>query len=140
MNEVGYEQAMVWRRLYLYPPGTHRALIHRVAPPKEWFVHPMLFSKVRKGEEPGGGGGIDTDAYAGFLGLETDFVAHMESSAIDAFLDYQGPLDPKAMLNRLFRHSTKAVMAQSRILRDSRGTSTSILAQQMPDPLRRTTY
>ena len=51
---------------------THRALIHGVAPPKEWFVHPMLFSKVRKGEEPGGG--LDTDAYARFLGLETDFV------------------------------------------------------------------
>ena len=36
---------------------------------------------------------------------------HMESLAIGAFTDYQGPLDPKAMLNRLFRHSTKAVMS-----------------------------
>ena len=32
----------------------------------------MLLSKVRKGEEPGGG--LETDAYARFLGLETDFV------------------------------------------------------------------
>ena len=111
---------------------TRRALIPGVAPPKEWLAHPMLLSKVRKGEEPGGG--LDTDAYAKFLGLETDFLAHMEPLAIDAFMDYQGPLDPKAMLNRLFSHSIKAVMAQSRILRDSRGTSTSILAQQIPDP------
>ena len=51
---------------------THRALIHGVAPPKEWLVHPMLLSKARKGEEPGGG--LETDAYARFLGLETDFV------------------------------------------------------------------
>ena len=35
---------------------------------------------------------------------------HMESLAIDAFGNYQGPLDPKAMLNRLFSYSTKAVM------------------------------
>ena len=45
---------------------------------------------------------------------------HMESLAIDAFTDYQGPLDPKTMLNRLFRHSTKAVMSP---LKDSTGQS-----------------
>ena len=45
---------------------------------------------------------------------------HMESLAIDAFKDYQGPLDPKAMLNRLFRHSTKAVMSP---ITDSTGQS-----------------
>ena len=45
---------------------------------------------------------------------------HMESLAIDAFTDYRGPLDPKAMLNRLFRHSTKAVMSP---IKDSTGQS-----------------
>ena len=114
---------------------TRRALIHGVAPPKEWLAHPMLLSKVRKGEEPGGG--LDTDAYARFLGLETDFLAHMEPLAIDAFMDYQGPLDPKAMLNRLFSHSIKAVMAQSRILRDSRGTFDEYLGPANSGPRKR---
>ena len=45
---------------------------------------------------------------------------HMESLAIDAFADYQGPLDPKAMLNRLLRHSAKAVMSP---VNDSTGQS-----------------
>ena len=45
---------------------------------------------------------------------------HMESLAIDAFTDYQGPLDPKAMLNRLLSHSAKAVM---RPITDSTGQS-----------------
>ena len=45
---------------------------------------------------------------------------HMESLAIDAFTDYQGPLDPKAMLNRLFKYSTKAVMSP---ITDSTGQS-----------------
>ena len=45
---------------------------------------------------------------------------HMESLAIDAFRDYQGPLDPKAMLNRLLRHSAKAVMSP---ITDSTGQS-----------------
>ena len=45
---------------------------------------------------------------------------HMESLAVDAFRDYQGSLDPKAMLNRLFRHSTKAVMSP---ITDSTGQS-----------------
>ena len=45
---------------------------------------------------------------------------HMESLAIDAFADYQGPLDPKAMLNRLLRHSAKAVMSP---ITDSTGQS-----------------
>ena len=43
---------------------------------------------------------------------------HMESLAIAAFTGYQGPLDPKAMLNRLFSHSTKAVMSP---IKDSTG-------------------
>ena len=33
---------------------------------------------------------------------------HMESLAINAFTDYQGPQDPKAMLNRLLRHSGRS--------------------------------
>ena len=45
---------------------------------------------------------------------------HMESLAIDAFADYQGPLDPKAMLNRLLRHSAKAVISP---ITDSTGQS-----------------
>ena len=45
---------------------------------------------------------------------------HMESLAVDAFRDYQGSLDPKAMLIRLFRHSTKAVMSP---ITDSTGQS-----------------
>ena len=36
---------------------------------------------------------------------------HLESLAVDAFADYQGPLDPKAMLNHLFGHSAKAAMS-----------------------------
>lgn len=45
---------------------THRALIHGIAPPCEWLVHPMLFYTY-KGEEAGGG--LDTREYADFLGL-----------------------------------------------------------------------
>ena len=45
---------------------------------------------------------------------------HMESLAIDAFTGYQGPLDPKAMLNHLFSHSVKAVMSP---IKDSTGQS-----------------
>ena len=45
---------------------------------------------------------------------------HMESLAIDAFADYKGSLDSKTMLNRLFRHSAKAVMSPNT---DSTGQS-----------------
>ena len=45
---------------------------------------------------------------------------HMESLAIDAFTGYKGPLDPKAMLNRLFSYSTKAIMGP---IKDSTGQS-----------------
>ena len=45
---------------------------------------------------------------------------HIESLSIDAFEGYQGPLDPKAMLNRLLRHSAKAVMSP---ITDSTGQS-----------------
>ena len=45
---------------------------------------------------------------------------HMESLAIDAFADYRGACDPKTMLNRLFRHSGKAVMSP---ITDSTGQS-----------------
>ena len=45
---------------------------------------------------------------------------HIESLSIDAFEGYQGSLDPKTMLNRLFRHSTKAVMSS---ITDSTGQS-----------------
>ena len=45
---------------------------------------------------------------------------HMETLAIGAFADYQGLLDPKAMLNRLFRYSTKAVLTP---IKDSTGQS-----------------
>ena len=34
---------------------------------------------------------------------------HIESLAIDAFKDYQGPLDPKTMLVHLLEHSMEAV-------------------------------
>ena len=34
---------------------------------------------------------------------------HMESLAIDAFSNYQGPLDPKTMLVHFLEHSMKAV-------------------------------
>ena len=45
---------------------------------------------------------------------------HMESLAIDAFADYQGPLDPKTMLTRLLRHAAKAVLTP---IADSTGQS-----------------
>ena len=45
---------------------------------------------------------------------------HMESLAIDAFEDYRGPLDTRSMLNRLFRHSAKAVLSP---IADSTGQS-----------------
>lgn len=45
---------------------------------------------------------------------------HIESLAIDAFANYAGPLDSLSMLNRLFRHSTKAVM---NLIVDSTGQS-----------------
>ena len=45
---------------------------------------------------------------------------HMESLAIDAFSDYQGPLDPKAMLIHLLGHSINAVKSP---ITDSTGQS-----------------
>ena len=45
---------------------------------------------------------------------------HVESLAIDAFRDYRGTLDPKAMLNHLFSHSIVAVMSP---IKDSTGQS-----------------
>ena len=45
---------------------------------------------------------------------------HMETLAIDAFAAYQGELDPRAMLNRLFIYSTKAVLTP---IKDSTGQS-----------------
>ena len=45
---------------------------------------------------------------------------HMESLAIDAFRDNQGPLDPKAMLVHLLGHSMDAVMSP---IADSTGQS-----------------
>jgi hypothetical protein len=45
---------------------------------------------------------------------------HMESLAIEAFSDYEGPLDPKAMLVHLLGHSMDAVMSP---IADSTGQS-----------------
>ena len=45
---------------------------------------------------------------------------HMESLAIEAFQNYQGALDPKSMLNQLFRNSVQAVMKP---IADSSGQS-----------------
>ena len=45
---------------------------------------------------------------------------HIESLAIDAFRNYQGPQDPKAMINHLLTHSMTAVM---RPITDSTGQS-----------------
>ena len=50
---------------------SHRALIHAIAPPEEWLIHPMLFF-AKAGEEPGGG--LDINDYAQFLGLENAIV------------------------------------------------------------------
>ena len=47
----------------------------------------------------------------------------MESLAIEAFSDYEGPLDPKAMLIHLFGHSIEAVMSPTT---DSTGQSTNV--------------
>ncbi len=58
---------------------------------------------------------------------------HMESLAIDAFKDYQGALDPKAMLNHFLGYSVKAVMnpiadstGQSRYVDEYLGQADSI--------------
>lgn len=50
---------------------SHRVLIQAIATPEEWFIHPMLFF-ADNGEEPGGG--LDTNAYSQFLGLENAVV------------------------------------------------------------------
>ena len=57
---------------------------------------------------------------------------HMESLAIDAFKDYQGPLDPKSMLIHLLEHSMDAVKnpitdstGQSRYVDDKLGRADS---------------
>ena len=59
---------------------------------------------------------------------------HIESLAIDAFGNYQGPQDPKSMLNRLLTHSMTAVMqpitdstGQSRYVDEYLGPANSIL-------------
>ena len=61
---------------------------------------------------------------------------HMESLAVDAFEDYKGPTDPKAMLIHLLGHSMKAVMApltdstgQSRYVDEALGKANSKLRQ-----------
>lgn len=58
---------------------------------------------------------------------------HMESLAIDAFKDYQGPLDPKNMLVHLFGHAIDAVRSpitdstgQSRYVDDYLGQAESV--------------
>ena len=58
---------------------------------------------------------------------------HMESMAIDAFEDYEGPLDTKSILKSLLRHSSKAVLSpitdstgQSRYVDESLGPADSI--------------
>lgn len=58
---------------------------------------------------------------------------HWESLAIDAFADYQGSLDPKTMLGRLFKHSAKAVLkpivdsaGQSRYVDEYLGAANSV--------------
>ena len=57
---------------------------------------------------------------------------HMESLAVDAFKDYQGPLDPKSMLIHLLGHSMDAVKSpitdptgQSRYIDDNLGRADS---------------
>ena len=49
----------------------HRAMIHGVADPEKWLVHPMLFSKMGGGVA---GGGLRTEDYVRFLGLEAAYV------------------------------------------------------------------
>lgn len=48
---------------------------------------------------------------------------HMEALAVGAFEDYQGALDPKAMLNQLFSYAIGAVM---RPIEDSTGQSRQV--------------
>ena len=47
---------------------THRVLLHAIAEPGEWFVHPMLFrSEGKRPRQPGGG--LDAATYADAIGL-----------------------------------------------------------------------
>ena len=66
---------------------------------------------------------------------------HMESLAIEAFRNYQGALDPKAMLNQLFGNSIRAVMKP---IADSTGQSRYVDeylgAARSPQRLRASTY
>ena len=48
---------------------------------------------------------------------------HIESLAIEAFRDYQGPLDSKAMLRHLFGNSIRAVLTP---IADSTGQSSYV--------------
>ena len=56
----------------------HRVLLHAVAPPEKWIVHPMMFRSECKCkgdpclDEPGGG--LNLGKYAEFLGLPRDAV------------------------------------------------------------------
>ena len=63
---------------------------------------------------------------------------HMESLAIEAFRDYNGPLDPKAMLIDFFGNSIRAVMdpivdstGQSRYVDEYLGSANSRLRQRV---------
>ena len=52
---------------------THRALLHAIAEPGEWFVHPMLFrSEGKRPRQPGGG--LDAATYADAIGLPFEHV------------------------------------------------------------------
>ena len=58
---------------------------------------------------------------------------HMESLAVEAFSDYEGPLDPKNMLIHLLGHSMEAVMSPiNRFHRAVHDMWTSILVKQIP--------
>ena len=98
----------------------HRVLLHVIAPPNKWIVHPMLFRRVGGGAP---GGGLDLRHYAQFLGLPLEAVLPEAMNGIrltrqtmvadvEPYVGYYLFLDPDTGIDENGGGSTKHVSAQ----------------------------
>ena len=98
----------------------HRGLLHAIAEPDEWIVHPMLFRSVGGGQP---GGDLDPARYAQFLGLVEDAVLPRVMNGqpltrqalvrdVEPYLGHYLFLDPDTGIDENGGGSTKHVSAQ----------------------------
>ncbi len=98
----------------------HRGLLHAIALPDEWIVHPMLFRTVGGGQP---GGRLNLTHYAQFLGLPSDAVLPKVRDGrrltrqtmvadVEPYAGYYLFLDPDTGIDVNGEGSTKHVSAQ----------------------------